>query len=375
MKWNSFNQDTLLVNEQTLIAATGVRVVKRQVPISCGNFIMTYTCGSKSAPVMVLLHGFLGGSMLYYRMIPELTKYFKVVCMDLLGMGQSSRPNMTFNSHEEAENFFVLSLEEAFVALKLKDFVLVGHSFGGYVASCFSLRFRHRVQQLMLISPAGLTNRGEEHNRALEMNQSDTGRRIRRKIAGWFWKQSITLGTFLRASGPFAHRLVKTYTREKFSILPENELEALEHYLGQINLLPGSGEYALFRIIDPGVWARSPLCDRLTQLAVPISFYYGEQDWMNYRGALVLQMKSEHPVEVKVTENSGHHLYIENSAQLLEQMLESLVTARSPALSQSSAPPSHPPPDIPSDIPSDTLLDTRSDSQSDTDLTCQQLSS
>mmetsp|Transcript_24202 Transcript_24202/g.43018 ORF Transcript_24202/g.43018 Transcript_24202/m.43018 type:complete len:337 (+) Transcript_24202:4515-5525(+) len=324
MKWNSFDFETLIKHEQTLMAATEVRVVKKQVPISCGNYMMTYTCGSRSGPVMVMLHGFLGGSMLFYRMIPELTKHYKVICVDLLGMGQSSRPNMSFETQEQAENFFVYSIEEFVVAENIDHFILVGHSFGGYVASCYSLKFRTRVKHLMLISPAGITHRGEDHNRALEMNQSDTARRLRRKLVAWVWKSGVTLASFLRAAGPFSDRLVRLYTRKRFHMLPEDEVVALETYLCQINLLPGSGEYAIFRILDPGVWARTPLCNRLDQLSIPISFYYGEHDWMNSRGALVLQMKSNYPVEVKVTEDSGHHLYIENARGLLKQMLESL---------------------------------------------------
>lgn len=324
MKWNSFDLPTLIKHEQALISATKVHIIKKRVPISCGNYMMIYSCGGRSEPVMVILHGFLGGSLLYYQMIPGLCKHYRVVCIDLLGMGQSSRPNMAFNSQEEAENFFVYSLEEVFVAEQLYEFVLVGHSFGGYVASCYSLIFRQRVKQLLLISPAGITSRGEDHNRALEMNQSDTARRLRRKLVSWLWKSGVTLASFLRAAGPFADRLVKLYTRKRFHMLPQEQVEALESYLCQINLLPGSGEYAIFRILDPGVWARSPLVNRLDQLAIPISFYYGEHDWMNSRGALVLQMKSDSPVEVKVTENSGHHPYAENPGQLLEQMMDSL---------------------------------------------------
>lgn len=39
-----------------------------------------------------------------------------------------------------------------------------------------------------------------------------------------------------------------------------------------ITVLPGSGEYALNRILEPGAWGRRPLATKLTQLKMPVTF-------------------------------------------------------------------------------------------------------
>lgn len=325
MKWNSFDLPTLIKHEQTLMDLCQVEVVKKRVDISCGNYLMTYACGPSSGPVIVMLHGYLGGSLLFYRLIPALAKHYRVICVDLLGMGQSSRPNQgPFEDQETAESYFVYSLEEAVAAEGFDEFILVGHSFGGYIAGCYALKFRRRVRQLLLLSPAGVSSRGVDHNVALEFSQFSAGKRLRGKIIGWIWKTGVTIASFLRAAGPFSDRIVKLYTRRRFSMLPDDEMTAVENYLCQINLLPGSGEYAIFRILDPGVFARMPLCNRLVQLKIPISFFYGSYDWMNSRGADDLERESNSPVEVKVTDRSGHHLYIENAPMLAQQMMDSL---------------------------------------------------
>ena len=64
--------------------------------------------------------------------------------------------------------------------------------------------------------------------------------------------------------------------------LTEREKEALKEYLPQINLRPASTEKALFVLFKPGVYAHLPLelPDRLGSLNIPISFFYGDRDWM-----------------------------------------------------------------------------------------------
>jgi hypothetical protein len=53
-------------------------------------------------------------------------------------------------------------------------------------------------------------------------------------------------------------------------------------YLHQTLLKEGSTEYAIFAIMNPMMQAYHPLDrdDRLGSLPIPISFYFGDKDWM-----------------------------------------------------------------------------------------------
>jgi pimeloyl-ACP methyl ester carboxylesterase len=42
---------------------------------------------------MVLMHGFAGGSALFFPIFKDLVKYFDLILIDNIGMGGSSRPN------------------------------------------------------------------------------------------------------------------------------------------------------------------------------------------------------------------------------------------------------------------------------------------
>ena len=42
---------------------------------------------------MIMIHGFAGSGALFYKMAAHLKEHFRVMTIDLLGMGCSGRPN------------------------------------------------------------------------------------------------------------------------------------------------------------------------------------------------------------------------------------------------------------------------------------------
>ena len=63
-----------------------------------------------------------------------------VYAFDLLGFGRSSRPKFQ-GSPEQVEETFINSIEEWRKALGLQKIILLGHSFGGYLSSCYALKY------------------------------------------------------------------------------------------------------------------------------------------------------------------------------------------------------------------------------------------
>lgn len=39
----------------------------------------------------------------------------------------------------------------------MKDFVLIGHSFGGYVSGLYATKYPHHVKKLLMLSPLGVS--------------------------------------------------------------------------------------------------------------------------------------------------------------------------------------------------------------------------
>ena len=63
-----------------------------------------------------------------------------VYAFDLLGFGQSSRPKFD-SAPDVAEEKFVESIENWRKAVNLDKFILMGHSFGGYLGSSYALKY------------------------------------------------------------------------------------------------------------------------------------------------------------------------------------------------------------------------------------------
>lgn len=59
------------------------------------------------------------------------------------GFGRSSRPKFATDA-EKVEAQWVESIEEWRREVKIKEFVLLGHSLGGFIASAYALKYPER---------------------------------------------------------------------------------------------------------------------------------------------------------------------------------------------------------------------------------------
>ena len=100
-------------------------------------------------PPLVMVHGFAGGIGLWILNIDELARDRAVYVFDLLGFGRSDRPAFSKKA-DRAERKFVDSIEEWRKGVGLEKFVLLGHSFGGYLVSAYTLKYPERVHHLVI---------------------------------------------------------------------------------------------------------------------------------------------------------------------------------------------------------------------------------
>ena len=323
--WSRFNPDILEHAEVTLIRLCDLSypVERKNVFLSSGEYIHLVICGDPAKPTLVLIHGFMGGGLIFYRMLKMLERDFHVYLVDLLGMGRSSRPRFAPASVDEAEGFFADSLEEMFEKEGLESFVLAGHSMGGYVSGAYTVRYPARVSQLILISSVGVKLKPEGYSwkQFTGSLQSRSARALVRFL-GFMFTKNVTPADILRKMGPFSGVFVRKYTRRRFPEMSEEEYTAVEDYLEQMALLPGSGEYALSRILELGAWARKPLAEQLSSIHVPMVFYYGDEDWMSPAGAVEVAERTQSPVFIEILQTAGHHIYMDNPYDLSRSIIQ-----------------------------------------------------
>jgi pimeloyl-ACP methyl ester carboxylesterase len=108
---------------------------------------------------IVLLHGFLGDSANWQGVMAELATASQqntigavdVIALDLLGFGASGKPPVKYTVPQE-----VAFLRAVLGRLGLERCILVGHSFGGWVAAAYAIAYPEQVQALCLVAPAGI---------------------------------------------------------------------------------------------------------------------------------------------------------------------------------------------------------------------------
>jgi pimeloyl-ACP methyl ester carboxylesterase len=282
------------------------------------DHINTIIMNEDEKEVLVMCHGYMAGlgcniftNFVYFKTYGLLsTLKYKIYSVDWLGMANSSRPEFIRSTGDidqdvhNAEDFFVDSLEKWRIQMGVDSMTLLGHSLGGYLSACYSIKYPERVKKLILVSPAGVPVANLQ-NTQFESNYLIKGFR---KLWGW----NVTPTFVMRLLGPFGSKLMQKYATNRFSSLDPNEYKLFENYVYRISALPGSGEYALARLLLPGAYARKPLHDRLTALGMPITFIYGDSDWMDFRHGLKAMQRMNSFTKLAVVRNAGHHLYLDN---------------------------------------------------------------
>lgn len=277
--------------------------------------------GEQADDTLVMLHGYGAGLGFFYKNFEPLSRApgWKLYALDMLGMGNSARPNFRIHAKDpkekiaEAEGWFVDALEEWRKARQIEKFTLLGHSLGGYLAVSYALKYPGRLNKLILASPVGIPEdpwavnaempEPEESTMANEFTQdqesivsgepagdnanfvqatdkkaaaaaaaaskSNTTTPPKRPIPSWLvwlWDANVSPFSIVRLAGPLGPRFVSGWTSRRFNHLPPDEKEALHHYSYALFRQKGSGEYVLPYLLAPGAYARSPVINRIHEV-------------------------------------------------------------------------------------------------------------
>jgi len=108
--------------------------------------------GDPHAPTIVALHGWLDNAGSYARLAPLLAERWQVIALELPGHGHSDHlpPGMVYHFVD-----YVRAVLQAFDALGLTRFHLLGHSLGAGIASLAAAARPERIDRLVLIEGLG----------------------------------------------------------------------------------------------------------------------------------------------------------------------------------------------------------------------------
>lgn len=126
-----------------------------------------------SGPPLLLLHGLACDSTTWFPVMDLLAEHFTVIAPDLLGHGESDKPNADYSL-----GGFANGMRDLLTIMGIDKVTVVGHSFGGGVAMQFAYQFPERTERVVLVSSGGLGPHVTPLIRALTLPGAGLGIRL-----------------------------------------------------------------------------------------------------------------------------------------------------------------------------------------------------
>ena len=230
--------------------------------------------------VVVLLHGFLENLSMWNYFSKELSKKYRVICIDLFGHGETESYGYIHTMEEQAK-----MVKAILDHINVRKYILVGHSMGGYISLSFAKLYPHNIKGLCLMNSTGLPDSSEK--------------KLNRDRAISAVKQNHE--TFVKLAIPmlFSENNRKIFTSE------------IQQITGQALQMTPQGIAASIE----GMKIRENLTSIYKTAKFPIQLIIGKQDPVLEYSDLIEQAKK---TEIQVVEFCGGHMsYIEHKDDLL----------------------------------------------------------
>lgn len=254
--------------------------------------------------VVLLVHGLASNAGFWRYNIPELSKNFRVIAVDLPGYGKSDKGDYTYNM-----TFFAKTIKNFLDDQKIEKVNFIGHSMGGQIGIWFSILYPEKVKKLVLASPAGIErfDRGEgewlKSVVTIKSVKSTNEEGVRRNLSNNFynWRDELEWMVEERV------RMAKAKDFDKFARAVSRSVK------GMIN---------------------EPTSNNLHKIKVPVLIIYGKYDGLipnpylhpGFPENVFKVGKSKIPdSELKEINNCGHMIMIEKPAEFNSSILEFLM--------------------------------------------------
>ncbi|MDA9661208.1 alpha/beta hydrolase [Gammaproteobacteria bacterium] len=216
--------------------------------------------GDLYKPAIILLHGFNGSLFNFERMVPLLSKEFRLISIDLPGFGLTGAvPSMDYSTQDS-----ILVINELTSYLGMEKFSIAGNSMGGGIAWRYALENPEKTQSLVLLASSGIYSSEER----LQIEESE-----RESPLVWKLMRSNFVSYFLSLYTPkfFATQGLKTSVYD-----PNLATEEIANQFHELTLMQGSREAILSRFSKQNYNDEKP--DILKKIQAPTLIIHGRED-------------------------------------------------------------------------------------------------
>lgn len=202
--------------------------------------------------------------------------------------------------------------------MNIPKMILLGHSLGGFISSCYALKYPERVEHLILADPWGYTPAPNPKQHSF----------LRRYLLEVFTK--IPPFHMVRVAGPLAPRFLRSTRPDivgKFeSIFDDHKKRVVSEYIYHCNNVDISGERAFHRLLKNGPWPAFPIGEKMKNNIchkIPMTFIYGANSWIeNTYGGIIKASRPNSYTHIAIVENAGHKVFSDNEKVFNKLVIE-----------------------------------------------------
>jgi haloacetate dehalogenase len=137
----------------------------RQKRVRTSGATINLVMGGSGSPVL-LLHGYPQTHAMWHKVAPQLARDYTVICADLRGYGDSSKPRGVPGHANYSKRAMARDMAEVMAELGYLVFHVVGHDRGGRVAHRLARDYPKRVRSLTVLDISPTLKMYQSTNRA-----------------------------------------------------------------------------------------------------------------------------------------------------------------------------------------------------------------
>lgn len=278
-------------------------------------YIKTY--GNKKDKAIIFIHGGPSGNSTLFEATTAqklADKGFYVLVYDRRGEGRSTDPDATFTYEEAFQD-----LNSILKKYDLKSVTLIGHSFGGLVATLYTLKYSQKVNSLVL---AGAL-----------FSQQETYDHILNSLKKTHWKDSKTHNKI-----SYVEKLDKNsagYRKHCFDLASDNgyfkmpnptskskklyaDYEASEFY--KTNIRNKNAPLLFYKNEKQNNIDSQPFLKEIKAKGIPIYAIYGKQDGIFSNNQISSIKKIAGENHFALLENCSHYLFVDQQDKFISNI-------------------------------------------------------